>query len=153
MARLRPFALVLVAAALAGCVSVPQASPERDAEAKRYMTHPQHATIYVYRNDFTDPTREESVLKLDGRLIGATLPGAFFRIDVLPGSRVLHGEGHDQGRIAIVTRVSEITFVSLNVAGGTSHFRPVDPETAKREIARCCALLENWAPGQRPLLR
>ena len=27
------------------------------------------------------------------------------------------------------------------------------PDTGKREILRCCSLLENWAPGQRPLLR
>ena len=145
--------VLLALAVLAGCESVPQASPERDAEAKRYLTHPQHATIYVYRNDFTDMTREESVLHVDGRIIGATLPGAYFRIDVRPGTRVLHGIGPDGGRIQLQTRASEITFVSLNVAGGVSHYAVVAPEAAKREIARCCALMENWAPGQRPLLR
>ena len=145
--------VAIALAALAGCASVPLASPERDAEAKRYMTHPLHATIYVYRNDFTDLVAEESVLHVDGRIVGATLPGAYFRLDVQPGIRVLHGTGPDLGRIQLTTRASEITFVSLAVAGGVSHFRPVAPEAAKREIARCCALLENWAPGQRPLLR
>jgi len=145
--------LAAAALALAGCASVPQASPERDAEAKRYITHPQTATLYVYRNDFTDATKEESVLHVDGRIIGATLPGGYFRIDVRPGERVLHGEGPDQGRITVKAAASEITFIALGVAGGVSHFRQVAPETAKREIARCCVLLENWAPGQRPLLR
>jgi len=26
-------------------------------------------------------------------------------------------------------------------------------ETGKREILRCCEMMENYAPGQRPLLR
>lgn len=137
-----------------GCTSVPQASRERDAEAQRYITHPQHATLYVYRDDFAGDIRvDNSVLYVDGRIIGATLPGGYFRVDVLPGTRVLHGDGPDTGRITLKTAASGITFVAINVAGGVTHFRQVDPATGKRDIARCCVLLENWAPGQRPLLR
>jgi hypothetical protein len=148
------FVLTAAMLALTGCASVPQASRERDADAKRYITHPQFATLYVYRDDFAgDISADNSVLYVDGRIIGGTLPGGYFRIDVRPGSRVLHGDGPDQGRITVKTAASEIAFVALNVAGGTSRFRQVDPETAKRDIARCCVLLENWAPGQRPLLR
>jgi len=148
------FVLAAAVLNLAGCASVPQASPARDAEAKRYITHPQTATLYVYRDDFAgNLSADNSVLHVDGRIIGATLPGGYFRIDVRPGRRTLHGDGPDQGRITVNAPASEITFVALNVAGGTSRFRQVDPETAKRDIARCCALLENWAPGQRPLLR
>jgi hypothetical protein len=159
MPTFRPWAILaatLLAAVLssAGCTSVPQASPERDAEAKRFITHPQTATLYVYRDDFAgNISADNSVLFVDGRLIGSTLPRGFFRIDVRPGERVLHGSAPDQGRITVKAPESEITFVVLNVAGGTSRFRQVDPETARRDILRCCSLLENWAPGQRPLLR
>lgn len=146
--------LAAAALALAGCASVPQASRERDAEAKLYITHPQTATLYVYRDDFAGDIRtDNAVLYVDGRIIGATLPGGYFRIDVRPGTRVLHGDGPDTGRLVLSARPSEISFVVLNVAGGVSHFREVAPETGKRDIARCCVLLENWAPGQRPLLR
>ncbi len=145
--------ILLIALALAGCASVPQASRERDAEAKQYLTHPNAATLYVYRNDPTGVLREESVLYLDGRIIGATLPGGYFRIDTLPGDRVLHGYGYDQGWLKFSVRSEEITFVSLNVMGGISRFQRVSPEAGKRELARCCVLMENWAPGQRPLLR
>ncbi len=41
----------------------------------------------------------------------------------------------------------------LTVIAGSSDYQPVPPEQAKRAIAGCCVLLENWAPGQRPLLR
>ena len=138
---------------LAGCASVPQASRESDAEAQDYLTHPNAATLYVYRNDLSGPVRNESVLYVDGRIIGATLAGAYFRIDTWPGDRVLHGYGYDQGMLKVSARSGEITFVSLNVTGGTSRFTLVSPEAGKREIARCCVLLENWAPGQRPLWR
>lgn len=146
--------LAAAALALAGCASVPQASRERDADARRYITHPQTATLYVYRDDFAGDIRvDNSVLYVDGRIIGATLPGGYFRIDVHPGKRTLHGDGHDTGRITVNAPASQVTFVAVGVAGGVSQFRQVDPETGKRDIARCCVLLENWAPGQRPLLR
>lgn len=90
---------------------------------------------------------------MDGRIIGATLAGTFFRIDVRPGEHLLHGFAFDQGRLKIAAGSGELVFVSLNVANGTSRFARVSPEAGKRQIARCCVLLENWAPGQRPLIR
>jgi hypothetical protein len=144
---------LLLVILLAGCTSVPQASRERNDDAMLFLTHPNAATLYVYRNDIRSVLRNESVLYVDGRLIGGTLAGGFFRIDTLPGERVLHGHGFDQGMLKVNAPSGEITFVSLNVAGGTSRFQVVSPETGKREIARCCVLMENWAPGQRPLLR
>jgi len=150
-------ALVILAAAvlaLGGCASTPQATPERDAEAKRFTARPDAAMIYVYRDDFTvdDMDMQDATLYVDGRLIGGTLPKTFFRFDVLAGEHLLHGFGYDQGNLKVATRLGEIHFVSLRVTGGTSHFTLVKPETGKRDILRCCALLENWAPGQRPLL-
>ena len=141
-------------AALAGCASTPEAAPERDAEAKRFETRAGAASVYVFRNDFPGTARlEDSVLYVDDRLIGGTLPGTFFRVDVLPGVRELHGYGYDAGSLRIRARDGEAHFVALNVVGGTSRFVPVEPGKARREIERCCVLLENWAPGQWPLLR
>jgi hypothetical protein len=143
-----------IALFVAGCASVPQASAGRDAEAKQFHTHPATAAIYVYRTDFgymSEPV--ESTLWIDRRLVGSTLPRTFFRVDARPGRRVLHGDGHDAGEIALDTAAGELYFVSLDVSGGTSRFERVPAERAKREILRCCALMENWAPGQRPLLR
>jgi len=140
--------------ALGGCAAVPEAVPARDAEAKRFETRPGAATLYVYRNDSTgNAWREDSVLYVGDRLLGATLPGTYFRIDLLAGRHELLGYGHDQGSLRIQTRDGEAQFVALNVVGGTSYFSPVTPEAGKREIARCCVLMENWGPGQRPLLR
>jgi hypothetical protein len=148
-------ALLVSILALAGCVSTPEATPERDAEAKRFMARPDAATIYVYRDDFSsaEPGTDDTVLYVDGRLIGATLPRTFFRFDVRAGERLLHGFAYDQGSLKVDTRPGELYFVSLQTAGGTSRFTLVKPDVGRRDILRCCALMENWAPDQRPLLR
>lgn len=137
---------------IGGCASTPQASPERDAEARRFISHPGTAAIYVYRPDFPS-NPDDSVLYLDGRLIGATLPGSYFRIDAQPGRRVLHGLAYDIGHLAIEVRPGEIYFVSLTVLGGRSHFDLKPAAVGRRELLDCCVLFENWAPGQRPLIR
>lgn len=134
------------------CASTPQASHERDAEAKEFRTHPASAALYVYRPDASS-VEEDSVLYIDQRLIGATLPRTYFRADARPGKHLLHGLGYDAGRIEIDVRPGEIYFVSLRVVGGQSHFALEDSAAGRRGVLACCVLLENWSPGQRPLLR
>jgi hypothetical protein len=142
---------LLIAGFTAGCASTPQASRERDSDAKQFGTHPATAALYVFRPDRA--LDEESVLYMDDRLIGATLPGAYFRIDARPGRHRLHGVAADAGSIELEARPGEIYFVSLRVSGGNSIFERVAPERGRAAVLACCALLENWAPGQRPLLR
>jgi hypothetical protein len=143
--------VVLTAAtlALAGCASTPQATPERDAEAKRFIVNPEATTIYVYRPDFASLEQTDPVLYLGDRLIGSFRAGAFFRIDVGPGVHLLRGIGPDTGELKIEVRSGELSFVMLNVSSGQSRFTPVSLETGEREILRCCVLMENSAPGQR----
>ena len=144
---------LLLSVLLAGCVSTPEATPERDAEAKQFIARADAATIYVYRPDFPPAEMDDPALYVDDRLIGAALPQTFFRIDVRPGEHLLQAYAPHLGSVKINARFGDIHFVSLNVTGGTLRFTPVKPETGKPDILRCCALLENWAPGQRPLLR
>lgn len=144
--------LVTAVLGIAACASTPQASRERDADAKTFSTQPGASTLYIYRNDFTLPG-QDSNLWVDGRLIGATLPRAFFRVNVRPGKHRLNGDGRDTGSLSLETRPGELYFVSLSIINGNSYFAVVKPEAGRETILACCALLENWAPGQRPLLR
>ena len=137
---------------LAACASTPQAGHERDAEAKEFHAHPATAALYVYRPALSS-LDEDSVLYIDDRLIGATLPRTYFRFDVRPGKHRLHGVGPDAGTIEINVRPGEVYFVSLKVLGGNSYFALEDTGTGQQALLACCALLENWSPGQRPLLR
>jgi len=152
MLKIRTGALALAVLLLAGCASTPQAPRDRDAEAKQFQTHPGFSTLYVYRSRF-DRLQDPTVLFLDERLIGQTLPGTYFRIDTIPGRHVLHGTGFDTGKVVLETRPGALHFVELTVVEGQSHFRRAPDEVGRKTILECCALLENWAPGQRPLLK
>jgi len=152
LARIRG-GVVLAFFALAGCASTPQATPERDAEAKRFMPVAGEATIYLYRPDFPTFDQNNPAIYVDDRLIGALLPGTFFRFAAGPGTRVIRSYGQDAGDLKIEARSGELHFVSLTVMSGQSRYAPVSAEAGKREIVRCCALMENWVPDQRRLLR
>lgn len=154
MGRMHRLVTYLAAAAVmlvAACTSTPEADPRHDALAKEFLTHPNASTLYVYRSPFNHYATD-SVLYLDGRVIGTTVPGAYFRLDTTPGRHVLHGTGIDLGQMALETRAGEIYFVSVEVIGGHSNFEVVADETGRARVRACCALLENWAPGQRPFL-
>ena len=148
-------AFAIAAALFVGsCASVPQASPERDAAAKRFRSHPNAAAVYVYRPDsWVAGGESTTVLWVDNRLIGETLPRTFFRLDLPAGRHVMNVQAPDSGSLMLDIRAGEVYFVSLSMVGGSSRFERVAPEAGKRAILSCCALMENWAPGQRPLLR
>lgn len=143
--------LICIALLGAGCASTPEATRDRDAAAKEFTTHPNASTIYVYRSPFNHYDTD-SVLYLDGRLIGSTLPGAYFRLDTTPGRHTLHGTGIDVGELELDTRPGQLYFVSLDVVASHSNFRLVPEEVARERVRACCALYENWAPGQRPFV-
>jgi hypothetical protein len=144
-------AVVLLILLISACASTPHASPDRDALAKEFLTHPDAATIYVYRSPFNDQDFN-SVLFMNGRLVGKTVPAGFFRIDTVPGVHVLHGTGIDLGQFAVHARAGQVYFVALDVLAGQSNFRIVPDYIAQARVRACCALLENWMPATGPIL-
>ncbi len=136
----------------AACASTPEATIERDQAAKNFEPQPGSSTIYVFRPDF--PGQEDNtVLWINGRLIGATLPTTYFRVATTPVIQHLSGFAGDNGTMRLETRPGEIYFVRLHTVAGQSIFEPVESAAGRRELVECCGLLENWRPGQRPLLR
>jgi hypothetical protein len=154
VAALRRFLLASTLACvgfIAGaCTSAPGA-PDRDVLAKEFLTHPAASAIYVYRSEF-NYFDTDTMLYIDGRVVGSTAPGTYFRIDTTPGRHVLHGSGIDVGEFALETRAGQVRIVELNVIGGHSNFRVMPDEAGRERVRACCALLENWAPRLRPLV-
>jgi hypothetical protein len=74
-------------------------------------------------------------------------------VNLRPGRHTLHGIGHDQGALTLEVRPERLYFVELTSAGGNSLFRPIPEVQGRKIVSTCCAMLETWAPGQRPLLR
>lgn len=138
-----------------GCASTPQASAERDADAKLFVSQPAYASIYIFRPAAAADieTKVDTTLWMDGRLIGATLPRTFFLIHAAPGEHLFRGTGPDNGRLRLEVRTGELYFVRLQIVAGQSRMVPVDPIQCRQELTDCCFLLEYWRPGQRPLLR
>lgn len=142
--------------ALCACASTPQATPEREAEAKRFEPVTRDAVIYIYRPGIP-LSGPETTLWVDNRLVGSSLPGTFFRVIVLPGRNVIDTSPPDTGRIEITTRGNDVTYVEMITEGGftdspSTRFRVVPEEQAKATIARCCVMLETWHHAQPRLL-
>lgn len=144
--------LTLMTALLLGaCAATPEATKERDAEAKRFEAVTRDAVIYVYRPDYRGTGAADATLWADGRLVGVSLPQTFFRVIVFPGRTLLQAGGSDNGRIEVHTQGNDVTYVearTLNDQSPYTSFRVVTAEEAQAAIRSCCAMLEVWRPGQ-----
>jgi hypothetical protein len=138
------------------CASTPQATPERQSEARRFEPVTREAVIYIYRPGVA-LSGPETTLWVDNRLVGASLPGTFFRVIALPGRNVIDTSPPDSGRIEIDTRGNDVTYVEMTTEGSwfdapSTRFRVVEDERAKAAIADCCWMLETWRHNQPRLL-
>ena len=136
--------------AMSGCASTPQATAERDELAKQFAADPEKGTVYIYRPgvNFDNNTEDiSSVLYIDQRLIGSTLAGVYFLVQLAPGTHVLSGIANDQGKMTLQVEAGRLYFVSLQVLNGSSVFTQVGVDTGKREVSNCCTLYDNAKPG------
>ncbi|MPZ44113.1 MAG: hypothetical protein GEV05_12035 [Betaproteobacteria bacterium] len=153
---LRTFIALGTIALVAACASTPQATPERTAEARRFEPVTREAVIYIYRSGVA-LSGPETTLWVDNRLVGASLPGTFFRVIALPGRNVIDTSPPDTGRIEITTQGNDVTYVEMITEGGRNNppntrFRLMQPDDAKAAIAYCCWMLETWRYNQPRLL-
>jgi len=136
--------------ACAGCATTPEASRERDEEAKRFEPVTRDSVLYVYRPDRFESTGA-STLWANGQLIGDAISGTYFRILVLPGRTVLHTSLPDPGRIEVTTHGGDVVYVEMQTVteeSPHSYFRIRPAEEAQAAIHACCKRLEVWRPGQ-----
>ncbi len=143
---------LLLLALLGGCAATPEASPQSDAEAKRFESAPRTAVVYLYRAD-SPSVGGTGTLWADGRLVGQTLAKTYFRLILRPGRNHINAAGNDLGRIEIQTQENEVYFVAMDVLGEdegstSTIFRSVPSAAGKAQILHCCTLLETWRPGQ-----
>jgi len=135
---------------LSACASTPEATPERNEEAKRFEAVTRDAVVYVYRPD-RGTGAAEATLWANGRLVGISLPRTFFRVIVLPGRTVLHTSGSDTGRIEFDTRGNDVTYIemqTLDEQSPVTRFKLLPADEAQAAIRACCSMLEGWRPGQ-----
>ena len=79
------FLLVASIALVAGCASVPEASPEMDQAAKAFAAPRDKAGVYIYRNETMGAAIKLHVL-MDGKYLGETASKTYFYEEVAPGA-------------------------------------------------------------------
>ena len=87
------FLLLIVIAGLAGCASVPMATPELDAQAKKFSSPDDMAAVYLYRRgtyaaDLVIP------VGMDGQFMGRTAVDSYFYWKVTPGHHTIITGGY-----------------------------------------------------------
>ena len=137
---LQMFVAILALTALGGCAYRLAASEQEDAAMKSFPARVDAATIYVYRTVY-DSREPAATLYMDGRLIGNTRNGTYYRLEAVPARHVLHGAGPDSGELAIYARPGQIYYVRHDVVGRQSRFSFERPDVAREQIRSCCVLL------------
>src|SRR6185312_7852248 len=74
---------------LMGCSSIPLASPKEDEIAKQFHSVPDHAIIYVFRDQVLAGSAIAATLFMDGKLTGGINDHDFRMIEVEPGKHQL----------------------------------------------------------------
>jgi PBP1b-binding outer membrane lipoprotein LpoB len=134
-------AAVLVGAAfVTGCASVPMASPEQDNQAKSFGVKPDKANIYVYRNESMGAAVKLPVV-LDGKIVGDTAAKTFMLLEVSPGKHKLVSKGETDSALELATQPSKNYFVWQEVKMGvwapSSKLQQVDEASGKAGVAEC----------------
>lgn len=132
--------MLVGAAFVNGCASVPLASPERDSQAKSFGVKPDKSNIYVYRNESMGGAVKLPVV-LDGKIVGDTAAKTFMLLAGDPGKHKLVSKGETDSILELVTQPHTNYFVWQEVKMGmwapSSKLQQVDEATGKAGVAEC----------------
>jgi len=138
--KIAGFGIVVVAFVASGCVSVPMASPEKDASAKTFATKPGKGNIYVYRNETMGAAVKMPVV-LDGKLVGDTASKTYFLFEVAPGKHELIAKGENDSVLPLTVQAGRNYFVwqemKMGMFAGRSVLQLVDEAKGQAGVAEC----------------
>jgi hypothetical protein len=104
--------MLALAALLAGCASVPLASPEADAEAKRAEVPEGKALIYIFRPTLAPPPNILYSTFVDGQLLGELALQSYYLVEVEPGThRIAFPWKYDAETLTLKVEAGERAFV------------------------------------------
>ena len=138
--RLIALSLVLSAALLSGCASVPMASLDADASAKTFQTDPGMANVYVYRNETLGSAIKMPIL-IDGMSVGDTASKTYVFKKVSPGSHIITSKAETDATVTIDMKGGYNYFVWQEVKMGAftarSQLHVVDDATGRAGVTEC----------------
>ena len=132
MKRSSLLSVAIIFGFLSGCASVPMASLEMDAEAKKYIVPPGKSSIYLYRNEVIGGAISMPV-SLDGKIVGKTGPKTYFKWDVSPGEHEIASHTENTSTISINAIAGKIHFIWQEVKMGLWTARSLLQEVSASE--------------------
>jgi len=141
-----PTLLVLLLTALVpACALGPQAKPEADAQARLFQPVPDKAVIYLLR-EYGDIYTVEVKVSMDGKDVGSTWPGTYYRWVVEPGEHTITSYTQPPAILALKTEPGGIYYVWQDINVGRlreqTRLYQVDKTTA-RLVLNQAYLLES----------
>lgn len=137
---LRLPSLLLVSLVASACASVPMASPELDRSAKEFLTTPDKANLYVFRDESFGAAMKMSVM-LDGRPLGDTAAKTFLLASIEPGPHALFSKAENDARLEFTAEPGKNVFVWQEVKMGVlmarSKLHLVDEADARPRVNAC----------------
>jgi hypothetical protein len=132
--------LVICAACMGGCTSIPLGSPVDDLRAKSAVVTPGMAQIFVYRHEslgFAAPI----TVKLDGRTSGRTVGQTYVMWEVEPGLHEISSHAEGASTVSLNVEPGKSYFIWQEVKVGLwkarSSLHQVDEETGRKFLAEC----------------
>jgi PBP1b-binding outer membrane lipoprotein LpoB len=131
---------IFMAVALAGCASVPMATPEADAAAKAFRVTPNKANVYIYRNENFGAAIKMPLL-IDNVAVGDTAAKTYVFRQIDPGSHVITSKTENDATLSLDVKAGTNYFVWQEVKMGAfsarSDLHLVDEATGKAGVADC----------------
>ncbi len=143
---------------LSGCASVPMASLQQDAKAKDFMAPPDHAALYIYRNENMGGAVPMTV-SVNGKLAGQTAAKTYFRFNVLPGTYTVESLAENTSTLSLVAEAGKNYFVWQEVKMGLwmarSLLQQVDENTGRAgvmesKLIQSAVTGDDLAPRSKP---
>ena len=132
--------VITAALALGACASVPMATPEQDAQAKKMVPPPGKSLIYVYRNE-TMGAAIKMAVSLDGRNAGQTGPKTYFMWTVSPGQHEIASLTENTSKLTVNTDSGKAYYVWQEVKMGAwsagSKLQRVDDAKGRAGVEEC----------------
>ena len=133
-------AVLLATAMLAGCASVPMASPQADAQAKTFAVKKDKASIYVYRNE-TFGAAIAMPVSLDNKLVGRTAAHTYFLLEVEPGTHEITSLTENTASVKLNAEAGKAYYVWQEVKMGMfqprSDLKQVEEAAGQKGVNEC----------------
>jgi hypothetical protein len=130
-------AVTLCAVTLFGCAASGPKLSDLQKNGDISTLQPDLGRIYFYRKDSLAGTAVRPNIKLDGNVVGESIPGGFFFVDALPGSHIVSATTEVERTVTFRLAAGETKYVKTSTSIGflVGHVNPEVSNPAEAQSA------------------